>query len=82
MSWRLGLFFIENVLVLSDTDKSVSRFAVGRDVVWSVLMSLHDLERVWGVSLIISSARMDDWILICLRLILSVITDLICKYWI
>lgn len=91
MSWRLGLCVTENVfvqilvqgLLLSDMDKSFSRFAVGRDIVWSVLIHLYYFKRVLlgVVSLTVSSASVDVSILPCFKMILCVInTDLSCKY--
>lgn len=64
-------------------DKSFSRFAVGRDIVWSVLIRLSNLKRVLlgAVSLTVSSASVDVSILPCFKMNLCVInTNLSCKY--
>lgn len=61
---------------------SFSHFAVGRNIVKSALMSPYSLERVFFlgvVSLLISSAITETWILHWFKLILW--TVLSCAYW-
>lgn len=58
-------------------DKSFSHFEMGRDIVRSGLISSYSLERVLlvVVSLTISVASVDVWILSCFKFILCVTKD-------
>lgn len=85
----MNLLVIENVFLhiliqealSNDTDMPFPYFTVGVDIK-SVLMILYSLERVLlaVVSLYISSVSVDVSILPCFKLILSVMTDLSCRY--